>query len=82
MNYTLKIYFKNGKVRRVEKKNSKAFLYQIRTINWLKSKFVGLRVYYGTFKNAFGKMSGFINEGIYTSKKEFNQTLAAFLAER
>lgn len=83
MNYTVEITYNNGRHYRYESSHLRRFLTEARSINWQKSiKNVRVRVYYGTFEDVFGNKSQFINEGEYSTKKDFWFALKAFLDEK
>lgn len=71
MNYTLKVTHNNKKVVHLVTTKKKRFLCQTGTINWRKRNLeVYIKVYYN---------KGEWNEGIYTTRKEFDLALKAFL---
>jgi hypothetical protein len=78
-NYTIKITYPNGEVRRYEKKSKRAFLNKVATIKWQLCPLVYLRVSYGNDTDAFRKIQGFYNDGDYNNKKEFMQAFNAFI---
>jgi hypothetical protein len=72
-NYVIKI----NSVR-YETSYKSRFLNHIRTINWRKSKIkIHLRVSYPELKKEYGVTP--FNSGTYTSKKDFELALAAFI---
>jgi hypothetical protein len=79
-NYTAKIYGSNNKLMsRLCTARPRVFLDFIRSLNWKEGiKKVYLRVFYGRFKDTFGKKSAFLNEGFYTSQKKLMQAYEAF----
>jgi len=83
MNYTLEITYTNGKHYRYESSHLHHFLTEVRSINWQKLiKLVRVRVYYGTFKDVSDNKVQFINQGEYSTKKDFWFALKAFLEEK
>ena len=78
-NYTLKI---NG-ASIIKTHSIIRFLRKTRLIKWgNKPVEVFVRVYDGRYKDVFGKMIDFFNEGTYANKKDFDLALTAFLETR
>jgi len=81
-NFTFRIY-ENGKVvSRCSTHKLGRFLHRLQATQFKKGTIKGyLRVYYGRFLDAYGKMSNFINEGVYDNRKDFTHAYKAFIAE-
>ncbi len=80
-NFTLKLFFPS-KVDRYETKSIRRFLNYVRTINWSNDlKKIYLRISYGKYKDSFGKLTTFYNDGWYFDQPDFNLALKAFLEE-
>ena len=78
-NYTFRVFEDGKMVKRCSTHSRRRFLYHIGTINWqLRGLRVSLRVSYGKHKDAFNKMSDFLNEGDYFSKEDLLQAFEAF----
>ena len=65
----------------INTKKVRRFLNFCKKIDWTTNPTVYLKVSYGRFLDNFGKMTTFQNDGDYTTQKEFNVALAAFLEE-
>jgi len=81
-NHILRLYYKNGKVRRVIKTKKIPFLKVLCTINWGNSlKKVVLRISYGRHEDCWGKITHFHNEAEFlpNEKKEFWDCFSAFV---
>lgn len=79
LNFTYRIY-KNGRLAsKLTTHKLNRFTPRIKAINFKDGKIkVYLRVHYGRHLDVHGKMSAFINEGIYENKKDLIQAFLAF----
>lgn len=79
INLTFRV-IKNGKmIQRCSTHSIRRFRNKIGTINWEDRPLkVYLRVSYGKYKDCFGKMSDFYNDGYYTTKRDLIYALQAF----
>lgn len=65
---------------RYETKKFRRFLRKLKLINWqILSIKVYLRVGYGRSLENHGRLADLYNDGYYTTKAEFDSSLAAFL---
>ena len=79
-NFTFKVYENGRVVSRCQTHKMMRFLHRIQAIKFKKGTTkVNLRVYYGRFKDNFGKMVDFFNEGLYDNKKDFTLAWKAFI---
>ena len=73
LSLSIKVHFKNGRVRRLRTRSWIRFLRDVRTIKWDKG------IKYATLRVSYGK--GFHNEGDYENKQSFWLALNAFTEE-
>lgn len=76
---TLRLYLKNGKIRKYYTSNAiRRILYKASHVNFEKAY---CRVNYGKFEDPFGKIVNFYNDGYYTDKKELFKVIQIFWYE-
>ena len=82
MKYAFNVRIKGKTIQMYHSANKRRFCNQTRTINWLelrrKDGSVSLRVNYGKLLDNFGKMTLFLNEGVYKTRKDFERAFNAF----
>lgn len=78
-NYTFIVKQKGKEIERINTHHFKRFITHSRSIKWANDTSVYLRVSYGKSLDNFGKISTFYNDGIYQTKNEYAEALAAFL---
>ena len=77
MKINLRLYNK-GKAKKYFGTSIRRMLYWINHNKFDKGY---VKVSYGHFKDVYGKMAEFYNDGIYTDKKELNEILKIFYYE-
>ena len=79
MGLTLKVWDKEGEVKTYRRQSKRAFSNLIGRVSGEKFK---LKVLYGKYKDTFGKMSIFTNEGEYKTKKDLKNAFKCFTEKR
>lgn len=80
-NYTLRVSENGQTVLRCQTHKIGRISHKSQAIQFSDSTKVYLRVNYGTFKDCWGKMTDFLNEGVYSNKKDFRRAYNAFMEE-
>ena len=80
MNYSFKVIQNSRTIQRCQTHSIRRFTKKIGTINWENGQItVYLRVNYGRYKNNYGKLVNFYNDGEYETKKDLLQAFKAFI---
>ncbi len=75
MGLTLKVWDKNGAVKTHRRRSKRAFASLISRVS---GERYALKVIYGKYKDVFGKMVIFNNEGEYKTKKDLKYAFKCF----
>lgn len=79
MNFTFISFRNNQTIQSIRTHKIRLFLQKARLINWLELNLVVyLKVSYGMYKDNFGNISIFYNDGIYKNKNDFWLAFKAF----
>lgn len=77
--FTLKIFFKNGKVQRILTKKRQRISYFIQIAKMLEIKKFYICVSYGLITDVFGKKVKAFNDGEYQTKQLLKEALKCFV---
>ena len=76
--FTLKIFFKNGKVKRIHTKKRQRISYFIQTAEKSEIEKFYICVSYGLMLDAFGNTVKVFNDGEYSTKQSLNYAIRCF----
>jgi antitoxin component YwqK of YwqJK toxin-antitoxin module len=81
---TLRLYLKNGKTMKYYTNDKIKRIYSLVSLAKFPDKVLKayVKVSYGKFLDAFGKMTEFYNDGYYTDKKELREVISIFWNEK